>query len=80
MEHTTNLVIVTSFSYMLIPVHKVFHEVADKYDLMNDVMSGGIHRLWKDYFVRKIGPVSSSKLLDVAGGTGDFYLLNSYLM
>ncbi|KAK2711726.1 2-methoxy-6-polyprenyl-1,4-benzoquinol methylase, mitochondrial-like isoform X2 [Artemia franciscana] len=38
---------------------------------MNDLMSGGIHRVWKDYFIRKMGPTSRTKLLDVAGGTGD---------
>ena len=51
-------------------VHEVFSRVADKYDLMNDVMSGGIHRLWKDHYVRSIGPVDGAFLLDVAGGTG----------
>ena len=38
---------------------------------MNDIMSGGIHRAWKDYFIRKINPRNGNKLLDVAGGTGD---------
>ena len=38
---------------------------------MNDLMSGGIHRAWKDYFIRKINPRDGNKLLDVAGGTGD---------
>lgn len=37
---------------------------------MNDVMSFGIHRFWKDYFIKTLGPVSGMKLLDVAGGTG----------
>ena len=49
----------------------MFHNVADKYDLMNDLMSGGIHRVWKDYFISKIRPRYGNKLLDVAGGTGD---------
>lgn len=49
----------------------VFHNVADKYDLMNDAMSLGIHRLWKDYFVRTLDPSPQTKVLDVAGGTGD---------
>ncbi len=54
----------------------VFDSVADKYDLMNDLMSGGIHRLWKDSFVRMIRPRSKIDgrpvdYLDVAGGTGD---------
>lgn len=52
-------------------VYSVFHNVAEKYDLMNDVMSGGIHRLWKDYFVRLMSPARGTRLLDVAGGTGD---------
>ena len=39
--------------------------------MMNDVMSAGVHRLWKDYFVNKINPSRDLKLLDVAGGTGD---------
>ena len=49
----------------------VFHNVADTYDTMNDVMSAGVHRLWKDYFVNKIQPGRDMRLLDVAGGTGD---------
>ena len=51
-------------------VNEVFGNVAEKYDLMNDVMSGGIHRLWKDYFMEKLAPQPGTKLLDVAGGTG----------
>ena len=49
----------------------VFDSVADKYDLMNDLMSGGVHRLWKDAFVRRIRPKPGLSYLDVAGGTGD---------
>jgi demethylmenaquinone methyltransferase/2-methoxy-6-polyprenyl-1,4-benzoquinol methylase len=49
----------------------VFSSVADKYDIMNDLMSGGLHRLWKDYFVAKLRPRAGEKILDVAGGTGD---------
>lgn len=49
----------------------VFHSVADKYDLMNDLMSGGIHRLWKNRFVAMTRPSPQKRLLDVAGGTGD---------
>lgn len=49
----------------------VFDNVADKYDLMNDVMSGGLHRLWKNRFVRMIRPRPGLRYLDVAGGTGD---------
>jgi len=49
----------------------VFHSVADKYDLMNDAMSWGVHRVWKDYFISRLDPGPGTKLLDVAGGTGD---------
>lgn len=49
----------------------VFDSVADKYDLMNDLMSGGIHRLWKNELIRKIKPHPELNFLDVAGGTGD---------
>ena len=57
-------------------VYKVFESVAEEYDLMNDVMSGGIHRLWKDYFMERLSPTPGTKLIDVAGGTGrhDFSL------
>lgn len=49
----------------------VFDSVADRYDLMNDLMSVGIHRLWKNRFVRLMRPAAHKRLLDVAGGTGD---------
>ncbi|MBL4805607.1 MAG: bifunctional demethylmenaquinone methyltransferase/2-methoxy-6-polyprenyl-1,4-benzoquinol methylase UbiE [Alphaproteobacteria bacterium] len=52
-------------------VRGVFDSVADNYDLMNDLMSGGLHRIWKDRFVRLIRPKSNMKFIDVAGGTGD---------
>jgi 2-methoxy-6-polyprenyl-1,4-benzoquinol methylase len=52
-------------------VGSVFSNVADKYDVMNDVMSGGVHRLWKDHFIRSLAPDRDMQLLDVAGGTGD---------
>ncbi|KAI6228505.1 2-methoxy-6-polyprenyl-1,4-benzoquinol methylase, mitochondrial [Aphelenchoides besseyi] len=52
-------------------VHTVFENVANKYDLMNDLMSGGVHRLWKDYFVEVIDPHPNWDIVDVAGGTGD---------
>lgn len=52
-------------------VQGVFGSVASKYDLMNDLMSGGIHRLWKDRFIREIRPRGGLSYLDVAGGTGD---------
>ena len=49
----------------------VFANVASRYDLMNDAMSGGMHRLWKDRFVRRVNPRSGEQILDMAGGTGD---------
>ena len=52
-------------------VGKVFSNVAAKYDLMNDAMSGGMHRLWKDRFVRRVKPREGEHILDMAGGTGD---------
>lgn len=52
-------------------VREVFDTVASKYDVMNDLMSGGIHRLWKDTFINELKPRAGMKLLDVAGGTGD---------
>ncbi|GAB4389728.1 bifunctional demethylmenaquinone methyltransferase/2-methoxy-6-polyprenyl-1,4-benzoquinol methylase UbiE [Albidovulum sp.] len=52
-------------------VHRVFTRVADKYDIMNDVMSAGIHRLWKDAMMDWLAPRPGQRLLDVAGGTGD---------
>lgn len=52
-------------------VHEVFEKVADSYDLMNDVMSLGIHRIWKDIFMHRLAPIANTRLLDVAGGTGD---------
>jgi demethylmenaquinone methyltransferase / 2-methoxy-6-polyprenyl-1,4-benzoquinol methylase len=52
-------------------VHEVFTSVASRYDIMNDVMSGGIHRLWKDAMMDWLAPRGGQRLLDVAGGTGD---------
>ncbi len=52
-------------------VHGVFSRVASRYDVMNDVMSVGIHRLWKDAMMDWLAPRAGQKLLDVAGGTGD---------
>jgi len=61
-------------------VNSVFSEVYNKYDLMNDVMSLGIHRIWKDKFIDWMNPARNSSLIDVASGTGDiaklFYLRN----
>jgi demethylmenaquinone methyltransferase/2-methoxy-6-polyprenyl-1,4-benzoquinol methylase len=52
-------------------VHGVFTSVASKYDIMNDVMSVGVHRLWKDAMMDWLAPRNGQRLLDVAGGTGD---------
>ena len=55
-------------------VNGVFHSVASRYDLMNDLMSGGLHRIWKDIMVTTLDPPKGERpfaLLDVAGGTGD---------
>jgi demethylmenaquinone methyltransferase/2-methoxy-6-polyprenyl-1,4-benzoquinol methylase len=52
-------------------VGEVFSGVARKYDIMNDAMSGGMHRLWKDRFVRRVKPQPGEAILDMAGGTGD---------
>jgi len=67
-----------SFGYEDIPadekvarVGAVFSSVARKYDVMNDAMSGGMHRLWKDRFVRRVKPREGEAILDMAGGTGD---------
>src|SRR3954469_1115671 len=49
----------------------VFSSVARRYDLMNDLMSGGLHRRWKDRFVARVKPRSGEEILDMAGGTGD---------
>ena len=52
-------------------VGAVFSSVAAKYDVMNDAMSAGMHRLWKDRFVRRVKPQPGEAVLDMAGGTGD---------
>ncbi|OYY63377.1 class I SAM-dependent methyltransferase [Sphingomonas sp. 28-62-11] len=52
-------------------VGDVFKSVAPSYDLMNDAMSAGMHRLWKDRFVRRVQPRTGETILDMAGGTGD---------
>lgn len=49
----------------------MFEDVAQSYDIMNDAMSIGIHRLWKDIFIERLGPTHGTQLLDMAGGTGD---------
>jgi len=55
-------------------VRQVFESVSGRYDLMNDLMSGGIHRLWKDAMIDWLAPRPGLRLLDVAGGTGDIAL------
>lgn len=52
-------------------VRAVFDSVATNYDLMNDLMSGGVHRLWKNTLMELVAPKAGERLLDVAGGTGD---------
>ncbi|XP_054075360.1 2-methoxy-6-polyprenyl-1,4-benzoquinol methylase, mitochondrial [Rissa tridactyla] len=52
-------------------IYRVFESVAKKYDVMNDSMTLGIHRVWKDILVHKMNPSPGTLLLDVAGGTGD---------
>ena len=68
----------THFGYQTVPeadkagmVHGVFTRVASKYDIMNDLMSGGMHRLWKEAMMDWLAPRPGQRLLDVAGGTGD---------
>jgi len=67
-----------SFGYRDVPasekegmVREVFSSVARRYDLMNDLMSGGVHRLWKNVMVEWLNPRPGWRVLDVAGGTGD---------
>ncbi|SDE13862.1 bifunctional demethylmenaquinone methyltransferase/2-methoxy-6-polyprenyl-1,4-benzoquinol methylase UbiE [Ruegeria marina] len=68
----------THFGFETVPEHEkagrvqgVFNSVASKYDIMNDVMSMGIHRVWKDAMMDWLAPRPGQRLLDVAGGTGD---------
>jgi demethylmenaquinone methyltransferase/2-methoxy-6-polyprenyl-1,4-benzoquinol methylase len=70
----------THFGFQTVPLRQkqhlvddVFHQVAARYDLMNDLMSGGLHRLWKDRFVAKLAlpRARRARHLDLAGGTGD---------
>lgn len=55
-------------------VAEVFDSVAHRYDIMNDLMSGGMHRLWKSFTIARSGIREGSRVLDVAGGTGDLSL------
>ena len=59
-------------------VNKVFNSVADKYDLMNDITSLGIHRSWKNDLINWLAPQSTQNLADIAGGTGD--IANKFLI
>src|SRR5450432_4052552 len=52
-------------------VRGVFDRVARRYDLMNDLMSGGVHRLWKDMTAARLNPQPGETIIDCAGGTGD---------
>ncbi|WP_308364884.1 MULTISPECIES: bifunctional demethylmenaquinone methyltransferase/2-methoxy-6-polyprenyl-1,4-benzoquinol methylase UbiE [unclassified Microbulbifer] len=68
----------THFGYREVPVEEkagrvaeVFHSVASRYDLMNDLMSGGVHRLWKRFTIELSGARPGQTILDIAGGTGD---------
>lgn len=58
----------------------VFHSVAARYDLMNDLMSGGIHRLWKQFTIELSGVRPGNDILDIAGGTGDLTAKFSHLV
>ncbi|WP_018950920.1 MULTISPECIES: bifunctional demethylmenaquinone methyltransferase/2-methoxy-6-polyprenyl-1,4-benzoquinol methylase UbiE [unclassified Thioalkalivibrio] len=68
----------THFGYQSVPesekasrVGEVFHSVASRYDVMNDLMSMGVHRIWKRYTLERTGVRPGMKILDLAGGTGD---------
>lgn len=68
----------THFGFQNVPesqkaekVAEVFHSVAARYDIMNDVLSGGMHRLWKRFTIELSGVRRANKVLDIAGGTGD---------
>ena len=78
MKQTEEKVDTTHFGYQQVNVEEkagkvadVFHSVANNYDVMNDVMSFGIHRLWKRYTVEMSGVRAGQRVLDIAGGTGD---------
>lgn len=71
----------THFGYKKVPVEEkashvagVFHSVAQRYDIMNDLMSMGVHRLWKRFALNASGVRRGAKVLDIAGGTGDLAL------
>ena len=80
-QHTTD------FGYKKVPVEEkvkrvadVFHSVASKYDLMNDLMSMGIHRIWKRFTIEMSGVRKGHRVLDIAGGTGDLTMQFSKLV
>ena len=75
------MVKLTHFGFQKIGEHEkagkvadVFNQVARHYDLMNDLMSGGLHRVWKAFAVSQAGIRKGFRVLDVAGGTGDLAL------
>lgn len=77
----------THFGYQTVPVEEkaqrvagVFHSVASRYDLMNDLMSGGVHRLWKRFTIEMSGVRTAQQVLDIAGGTGDLAMRFSRLV
>ena len=74
----------THFGYQAVPetekslkVREVFHSVARRYDLMNDVMAAGMHRMWKRFTIEVSGVKAGDRVLDIAGGTGDLSRLFS---
>jgi demethylmenaquinone methyltransferase/2-methoxy-6-polyprenyl-1,4-benzoquinol methylase len=76
--NTGNVGSTTHFGYQTVSsedkaqkVAEVFHSVASKYDIMNDLMSFGIHRLWKRFAINMSGVRRGQRVLDIAGGTGD---------
>lgn len=84
-KHSSNKT--THFGFQEVPVTEkasrvadVFHSVAAKYDIMNDLMSGGIHRLWKRFTIEISGVRAGHKVLDIAGGTGDLSFKFSQLV
>jgi demethylmenaquinone methyltransferase/2-methoxy-6-polyprenyl-1,4-benzoquinol methylase len=77
----------THFGFEQVPVEEkvkrvagVFHSVADKYDVMNDLMSFGVHRLWKRFTLSQTGLKAGQRVLDLAGGTGDLALRMSRMV
>lgn len=77
-EKTSNSEATTSFGFQEVPVsqkaskvHDVFDKVAKKYDVMNDLMSFGMHRQWKDAVAARLNPRPGEVIIDMAGGTGD---------